>query len=127
MMHNKKKPSLTKINEKKLSSTARDLFWPGEKPSKIQQEHQPAPKVPSFRRNLRNVSSKNIEAKPRIETETTLSESTMMFQSMYGGKDWLKPSDYIKQIGELNLLGEEKNVEVKNYDINLNDKMEKNL
>lgn len=73
------------------------------------------------------MSSKNIEAKPRIETETTLSESTMMFQSMYGGKDWLKPSDYIKEIGELNLLGEEKNVEVKNYDINLNDKMEKNL
>jgi len=30
----------------------------------------------------------------------------MMFQSMYGGKDWLKPSDYVKEITELNLLGE---------------------
>jgi hypothetical protein len=32
----------------------------------------------------------------------------MMFQSMYGGQDWLKPSDYVKEIGELNLLGQEK-------------------
>jgi hypothetical protein len=28
-MNIKKKPSLSKINEKKLSSTAREMFWPG--------------------------------------------------------------------------------------------------
>ena len=31
--------------------------------------------------------------------------SQTMFQSMYGGGDWLKPSDYIQEMGELNLLG----------------------
>ena len=112
-MHIKKKPSLGKINEKKLSSTARDMFWPKESMKTIIKEKEEVPKVPPFRRNLRNVSSKQIEIKPRMETETTLSESTMMFQSMYGGKDWLKPSDYLKEIKELNLLGEEKSVEVK--------------
>jgi len=43
----------------------------------------------------------------------------MMFQSMYGGKDWLKPSDYDKEISKLNLLGEENADQVKSYDINL--------
>ena len=51
----------------------------------------------------------------------------MMFQSMYGGKDWLKPSDYLKEIKQLNLLGQEKSVEVKDFDIKLNQRMEKNL
>jgi hypothetical protein len=62
----------------------------------------------------------------RKETETTLSESSMMFQSMYG-KEWLRPSDYAREIGELNLLGEEKATEVKAYDINLTEKFEKNI
>lgn len=65
-MYIKKKPSLGKINEKKLSSTAREMFYPQEK--KITIDSTEPIKVPTFRRNLRNVSSKVIEQKPRIET-----------------------------------------------------------
>ena len=67
-------------------------------------------------------TSKLNEYKPDV-----MGISQTMFQSMYGGGDWLKPSDYIQEMGELNLLGSQKNIEAKTYDINLNDKMEKNL
>jgi hypothetical protein len=78
-----------------------------------------------LRRALRNVSTKAIEPEPaRKETETTLSESSMMFQSMYG-KEWLRPSDYAKEIGGLNLLGEASEVDA--LEINLGEKMERNL
>lgn len=37
-MYRNKKPSLTKINEKKLSSTARDIFWPKEGKSTLKEK-----------------------------------------------------------------------------------------
>jgi hypothetical protein len=37
-MHIRKKPSLGKINEKKLSSTAREMFWPKEANSIVKEK-----------------------------------------------------------------------------------------
>lgn len=94
-----------------MSVTMTDTF--GRKPALPKLEQPPQPKLPPIRRQLRNVSAKVIEPPPepaRKETETTMGESTMMFQSMYGGKEWLKPSDYAREIHELNLLGEEKSI-----------------
>ena len=76
------------------------------------------PRLPPIRRNIRT-STKIADLEPlRKETETTLSESSMMFQSMYG-KEWLRPSDYAKEISELNLLGEEKAMGAKDFSIDL--------
>jgi hypothetical protein len=117
-MRIKKKQSLSKIPEK-LSATTMEPFFPREErklaPLEDKRERPLLPKdnarLPPLRRNLRNASTRIIEPpEPRKETETTLSESSMMFQSMYG-KEWLKPSDYAKEIGTLNLLGEGKEVE----------------
>lgn len=111
-MRIKKKQSLSKIPEK-LSATTMEFFPREERklaPLEDKRERLLLPKenarLPPLRRNLRNASTRIIEPpEPRKETETTLSESSMMFQSMYG-KEWLKPSDYAKEIGTLNLLGE---------------------
>jgi hypothetical protein len=43
---------------------------------------------------------------------------------MYG-KEWLRPSDYAREIGELNLLGEGSEVEA--LEINLGERVERNL
>lgn len=51
-----------------------------------------------------------------------------MLQSFYStkGKDWIKPSDYLKDIKELNLLPEEE-IDLNQYEIKLTEKVEKNI
>lgn len=41
-------------------------------------------------------------------------------------KGWVKPSDYIKEISELNLMGE-KGDDVGEYEIKLSENVEKNM
>lgn len=51
-----------------------------------------------------------------------------MLQSYYQtvDKGWIKPSEYIKDIAESNLIAEE-GIDLQNYEIKLNEKMEKNM
>lgn len=123
-MRIKKKQSLSKIPEK-LSATATEPFFPRERLAPLDDRREKAirepARLPPLRRALRNVSTKAIEPpEPRKETETTLSESSMMFQSMYG-KEWLRPSDYAREIGALNLLGG--GSEVQGLEINLGERV----
>lgn len=67
--------------------------------------------LPPLRPSLRKITHKLAKPSPltteRKETETTFGESTM-FQSYYQtvNKGWVKPSDCIKEISELNLISE---------------------
>jgi len=51
-----------------------------------------------------------------------------MFQSYYQtiDKGWIKPSEYLNEIQDMKLIGES-NIDMKNYEIKLNEKMEKNM
>lgn len=51
-----------------------------------------------------------------------------MFQSFYQtiDKGWVKPSEYLSEIQDMKLI-QENNLDMKNYEIKLNEKMEKNM
>jgi len=51
-----------------------------------------------------------------------------MFQSFYQtiDKGWVKPSEYLSEIQDMKLI-EENNLDMNNYEIKLNEKMEKNM
>lgn len=51
-----------------------------------------------------------------------------MFQSYYQtiDKGWIKPSEYLSEIQDMKLI-EENNLDMNNYEIKLNEKMEKNM
>lgn len=123
-MRIKKRPSLSKIQRNTsqtishMNMTSTTAFFASKQS-----------KLPPLRPNMRLTSIRfaKKEQKQRIETETTL-VSSEMFQSYYktADKGWMKPSEYLNEIKDMNLLGEN-GLDIKDYEIKLNEKMEKNM